>query len=132
MRAFLLVADAAVTRMDVAVTEVIVAAFDADGAAFDEGVGKFFAGAVVDGLDGGAGDLHIGAAFFLGKVLAVDEADGFELVDGQNDGIVAGGLIGWIKCHGVWQLTDSPAFFWTCHGWFTFIQKYLILTLLPL
>ena len=79
---------AAATDAAAAVAELI-AAFDPDRPAFDEGLRKFFSGAAVNGLHGGARYLHIRAAFFLGKILEIDEPKRFKFIDGQHDGSCA-------------------------------------------
>ena len=106
---------AAATDAAAAVAELIVAAFDPDRPAFDEGLRKFFSGAAVNGLHGGARYLHIRAAFFLGKILEIDEPKRFKFIDGQHDGSCAVVSADRKKFLRVRELTNLPAFLWSSH-----------------
>ena len=109
------VTGAAATDAAAAVAELIVAAFDPDWPAFDEGLRKFFSGAAVNGLHGGARYLHIRAAFFLGKILEIDEPKRFKFIDGQHDGSCAVVSADRKKFLRVRELTNLPAFLWSSH-----------------
>lgn len=109
------VTGAAAADAAAAVAELIVAAFDPDRPAFDEGLRKFFSGAAVNGLHGGARYLHIRAAFFLGKILEIDEPKRFKFIDGQHDGSCAVVSADRKKFLRVRELTNLPAFLWSSH-----------------
>ena len=110
-----LVTGAAAADAAAAVAELIVAAFDPDRPAFDEGLRKFFSGAAVNGLHGGARYLHIRAAFLLGKILEIDEPKRFKFIDGQHDGSCAVVSADRKKFLRVRELTNLPAFLWSSH-----------------
>ena len=76
---------------------------------------SFFSGAAVNGLHGGARYLHIRAAFFLGKILEIDEPKRFKFIDGQHDGSCAVVSADRKKFLRVRELTNLPAFLWSSH-----------------
>lgn len=79
------------------------------------GLAQVFFGAAVNGLHGGARYLHIRAAFFLGKILEIDEPKRFKFIDGQHDGSCAVVSADRKKFLRVRELTNLPAFLWSSH-----------------
>ena len=73
-----------------AIAKLIIATFNSQDSTIHNGIRQFLSGAGIDLLNGGAGDLHIGTTFLLGKALLVNQANGFIFIHGhRNNGFIS-------------------------------------------